>query len=166
MKTVLFLALLLFISNQEISDTESTIKIFKCLLLDSNVVHDQVNSLVEALQTLDPLKLVSTFTTIYPAITAEVIRCTEKNELPELKEEEKVEEKKEEKKEEKEEVKKEEKEEVKEEEPPSYNFIGTILKLIAQYLVPILKQFGINLSSVCKMIFPKLVYCDLIDFLA
>ena len=157
MKTVLFLALLLFISNQEISDTESTIKIFKCLLLDSNVVHDQVNSLVEALQTLDPLKLVSTFTTIYPAITAEVIRCTEKNELPELKEEEKVEEKKEEK----EEVKEEKKEE-----PPSYNFIGTILKLIAQYLVPILKQFGINLSSVCKMIFPKLVYCDLIDFLA
>ena len=157
MKTILFLALLLFISNQEISDTESTIKIFKCLLLDSNVVYDQVNSLVEALQTLDPLKLVSTFTTIYPAITAEVIRCTEKNELPELKEEEKVEEKK------------EEKEDVKEEqevEPPSYNFIGTILKLIAQYLVPILKQFGINLSSVCKMIFPKLVYCDLIDFLA
>ena len=162
MKTVLFLALLLFISNQEISDTESTIKIFKCLLLDSNVVHDQVNSLVEALQTLDPLKLVSTFTTIYPAISAEVIRCTEKNELPELKEEEKVEEKKEvEKEEEKEEVKEEKKEE-----PPSYNFIGTILKLIAQYLVPILKQFGINLSSVCKMIFPKLVYCDLIDFLA
>ena len=161
MKTVLFLALLLFISNQEISDTESTIKIFKCLLLDSNVVHDQVNSLVEALQTLDPLKLVSTFTTIYPAITAEVIRCTEKNELPELKEEEKKEDKKEEKKEEKEEVKEE-----KEVEPPSYNFIGTILKLIAQYLVPILKQFGINLSSVCKMIFPKLVYCDLIDFLA
>ena len=162
MKTILFLALLLFISNQEISDTESTIKIFKCLLLDSNVVHDQVNSLVEALQTLDPLKLVSTFTTIYPAITAEVIRCTEKNELPELKEEEKVEEKKEVKKEEE----KEEKEDEKEEEPPSYNFIGTILKLIAQYLVPILKQFGINLSSVCKMIFPKLVYCDLIDFLA
>ena len=162
MKTILFLALLLFISNHEISDTESTIKIFKCLLLDSNVVHDQVNSLVEALQTLDPLKLVSTFTTIYPAITAEVIRCTEKNELPELKEEEKVEEKKEVKKEEeKEEVKEEKKEE-----PPSYNFIGTILKLIAQYLVPILKQFGINLSSVCKMIFPKLVYCDLIDFLA
>ena len=162
MKTILFLTLLLFISNQEISDTESTIKIFKCLLLDSNVVHDQVNSLVEALQTLDPLKLVSTFTTIYPAITAEVIRCTEKNELPELKEEEKVEEKKEVKKEEeKEEVKEEKKEE-----PPSYNFIGTILKLIAQYLVPILKQFGINLSSVCKMIFPKLVYCDLIDFLA
>ena len=162
MKTILFLALLLFISNQEISDTESTIKIFKCLLLDSNVVYDQVNSLVEALQTLDPLKLVSTFTTIYPAITAEVIRCTEKNELPELKEEEKVEEKKEvEKEEEKEEVKEEKKEE-----PPSYNFIGTILKLIAQYLVPILKQFGINLSSVCKMIFPKLVYCDLIDFLA
>ena len=162
MKTILFLALLLFISNQEISDTESTIKIFKCLLLDSNVVHDQVNSLVEALQTLDPLKLVTTFTTIYPAISAEVIRCTEKNELPELKEEEKVEEKKEVKKEEE----KEEKEEVKEEEPPSYNFIGTILKLIAQYLVPILKQFGINLSSVCKMIFPKLAYCDLIDFLA
>ena len=161
MKTVLFLALLLFISNQEISDTESTIKIFKCLLLDSNVVHDQVNSLVEALQTLDPLKLVSTFTTIYPAISAEVIRCTEKNEIPELKEEEKKEDKKEEKKEEKEEVKEE-----KEVEPPSYNFIGTILKLIAQYLVPILKQFGINLSSVCKMIFPKLVYCDLIDFLA
>ena len=162
MKTILFLALLLFISNQEISDTESTIKLFKCLLLDSNVVHDQVNSLVEALQTLDPLKLVSTFTTIYPAISAEVIRCTEKNELPELKEEEKVEEKKEvEKEEEKEEVKEEKKEE-----PPSYNFIGTILKLIAQYLVPILKQFGINLSSVCKMIFPKLVYCDLIDFLA
>ena len=162
MKTVLFLALLLFISNQEISDTESTIKSFKCLLLDSNVVHDQVNSLVEALQTLDPLKLVSTFTTIYPAISAEVIRCTEKNELPELKEEEKVEEKKEvEKEEEKEEVQEEKKEE-----PPSYNFIGTILKLIAQYLVPILKQFGINLSSVCKMIFPKLVYCDLIDFLA
>ena len=162
MKTILFLALLLFISNHEISETESTIKIFKCLLLDSNVVQDQVNSLVEALQTLDPLKLVSTFTTIYPAITAEVIRCTEKNELPELKEEEKVEEKKEVKKEEeKEEVKEEKKEE-----PPSYNFIVTILKLIAQYLVPILKQFGINLSSVCKMIFPKLVYCDLIDFLA
>ena len=152
MKTVLFLALLLFISNQEISDTESTIKIFKCLLLDSNVVHDQVNSLVEALQTLDPLKLVSTFTTIYPAISAEVIRCsTGKNELAE---------KKEEKEEETKVVKLEEKK------SSSSDFPMTLLKLIAQYVVPILKKFGINLSSICKMIFPDLVYCDIIDFLA
>ena len=152
MKTVLFLALLLFISNKEISDTESTIKIFKCLLLDSNVVHDQVNSLVEALQTLDPLKLVSTFTTIYPAISAEVIRCsTGKNELVE---------KKEEKEEETKVVKMEEKK------SSSSDFPMTLLKLIAQYVVPILKKFGINLSSICKMIFPDLVYCDIIDFLA
>ena len=152
MKTILFLALLLFISNQEISDTESTIKLFKCLLLDSNVVHDQVNSLVEALQTLDPLKLVSTFTTIYPAISAEVIRCsTGKNELAE---------KKEEKEEETKVLKMEEKK------SSSSDFPMTLLKLIAQYVVPILKKFGINLSSICKMIFPDLVYCDLIDFLA
>ena len=63
-----------------------------------------------------------------------------KNELPELKEEAKVEEKKEEKEEEK----KEEKEEVKEEEPPSYNFIGTILKLILSFRYFIIKYIVIG----------------------
>ena len=82
----------------------------------------------------------------------EVIRCsTGKNELAE---------KKEEKEEETKVVKMEEKK------SSSSDFPMTLLKLIAQYVVPILKKFGINLSSICKMIFPDLVYCDIIDFLA
>ena len=151
MKKFLFLALFLIISSQE-SNSEDTIKLFKCLLLDSNVVYDHVNSLVQAVETMDPAKLVTTFTTIYPAISAEVIRCsTGKNELAM---------KKEEKEEETKVVKMEEKK------SSSSDFPITILKLIAQYVVPILKKFGINLSSICKMIFPDLVYCDIIDFLA
>ena len=150
MKKFLFLALFLIISSQE-SNSEDTIKLFKCLLLDSNVVYDHVNSLVQAVETMDPAKLVTTFTTIYPAISAEVIRCsTGKNELAE---------KKEEKEEETKVLKMEEKK-------SSSDFPMTLLKLIAQYVVPILKKFGINLSSICKMIFPDLVYCDIIDFLA
>ena len=151
MKKFLFLALFLIISSQE-SNSEDTIKLFKCLLLDSNVVYDHVNSLVQAVETLNPAKLVTTFTTIYPAISAEVIRCsTGKNELAE---------KKEEKEEETKVVKMEEKK------SSSSDFPMTLLKLIAQYVVPILKKFGINLSLICKMLFPDLVYCDIIDFLA
>ena len=139
MKKFLFLALFLIISSQE-SNSEDTIKLFKCLLLDSNVVYNHVNSLVQAVESMDP------------AISAEVIRCsTGKNELAE---------KKEEKEEETKVVKMEEKK------SSSSDFPMTLLKLIAQYVVPILKKFGINLSSICKMIFPDLVYCDIIDFLA
>ena len=75
MKKFLFLVLFLVVTTQSNTESESTISLFKCLLLDSDVTYNHINSLVEAITTMDPAKLISAFTTMYPAIAAEVVRC-------------------------------------------------------------------------------------------
>ena len=141
MKKFLFLALFFIISSQTINDSESTINLFKCLLLDSDVTYNHINSLVEAITNIDPAKLVSEFTTIYPAIKAEVERCKSQSN------EEIV-------------VKTEEKKNV-----TIQDFYGKILELFNQYVLPILKHLEINITQVCKTIFPDLPLCDLLLFM-
>jgi hypothetical protein len=141
MKKFLFLVLFLVVTTQSNTESESTISLFKCLLLDSDVTYNHINSLVEAITTMDPAKLISAFTTMYPAISAEVKRC--KGETSE----EIV-------------VKSEEKKNA-----PTQDIFGKLLKLFTQYVLPILKNLGINLTQICKMIFPDLAYCDILQFL-
>ena len=141
MKKFLFLVLFLVVTTQSNTESESTISLFKCLLLDSDVTYNHINSLVEAITTMDPAKLISAFTTMYPAISAEVKRC--KGETSE----EIV-------------VKSEEKKNA-----PTQDIFGKLLKLFTQYILPILKNLGINLTQICKMIFPDLAYCDILQFL-
>ena len=141
MKKFLFLVLFLVVTTQSNTESESTISLFKCLLLDSDVTYNHINSLVEAITTMDPAKLISAFTTMYPAISAEVKRC--KGETSD----EIV-------------VKSEEKKNA-----PTQDIFGKLLKLFTQYVLPILKNLGINLTQICKMIFPDLAYCDILQFL-
>ena len=141
MKKFLFLVLFLVVTTQSNTESESTISLFKCLLLDSDVTYNHINSLVEAITTMDPAKLISAFTTMYPAISAEVKRC--KGETSE----EIV-------------VKSEENKNA-----PTQDIFGKLLKLFTQYVLPILKNLGINLTQICKMIFPDLAYCDILQFL-
>ncbi len=155
MKKFLFIALLLIVSCETISDSESTIKLFKCLLLDSDVTYNHLNNLVEAVKTMDPVKLANVFSTIYPAISSEVARCQKEatNEIiakPEVVEEV---------------VKEEIKEEKKEEEKKDSDFIQMIWKLFIQYALPFLKTLGLDLAGICKMFFPDSFYCDLLSFL-
>ena len=142
MKKFLFLVLFLVVASQSTTDSESTINLFKCLLLDSDVTYNQINSLVEAVTTMDPAKLVSAFTTMYPAIAAEVVRCkaqTNGEEIVVKTEEKKI--------------------------APTQDIFGKLLKLFTQYILPILKNLGINISQICKMLFPDLAYCDILQFL-
>lgn len=153
MKKFLFLALFLVISCETtptVQDSASTIKFFKCLLLDSDVTFKYLEELVEAVKTMDPVKLVNVFTTIYPAIAAEVARCKKEsiNEIVEKPVEEVV-----------------EKKEVKEEKAPKNDLLKTLWKLFVQYVLPFLKTLGINLVDICKMILPDSFYCDLLGFL-
>ena len=141
MKKFLFLVLFLVVTTQSNTESESTISLFKCLLLDSDVTYNHINSLVEAITTMDPAKLISAFTTMYPAISAEVKRCK-----GETSEEIVV----------KSEVKKN---------APTQDIFGKLLKLFTQYVLPILKNLGINLTQICKMIIPDLAYCDILQFL-
>ena len=141
MKKFLFLVLFLVVTTQSNTESESTISLFKCLLLDSDVTYNHINSLVEAITMMDPAKLISAFTTMYPAISAEVKRC--KGETSE----EIV-------------VKTEENKNA-----PTQDIFGKLLKLFTQYVLPILKNLGINLTQICKMIFPDLAYCDILQFL-
>ena len=141
MKKFLFLVLFLVVTTQSNTESESTISLFKCLLLDSDVTYNHINSLVEAITTMDPAKLISAFTTMYPAISAEVKRCKgETNEEIVVKSEEKK-------------------------NAPTQDIFGKLLKLFTQYVLPILKNLGINLTQICKMIFPDLAYCDILQFL-
>ena len=74
MKAILFITLFMLVSL-ETTEQSSDVDFYKCLLLDSDVVFNHLNSLVEAIKTLDPVKLVASFTSIYPAIVLEVNRC-------------------------------------------------------------------------------------------
>ena len=141
MKKFLFLVLFLVVTTQSNTESESTISFFKCLLLDSDVTYNHINSLVEAITTMDPAKLISAFTTMYPAISAEVKRCKGETseEIVVKSEEKKI--------------------------APTQDIFGKLLKLFTQYVLPILKNLGINLTQICKMIFPDLAYCDILQFL-
>ena len=137
MKKILFLALVLIAACETTNDSD-TVKIFKCLLIDSDVTYNYINNLVDAVEKNDAVKLATVFSTIYPAIGAEYVRCkTASNGEVVLKTVEK-------------------------EEDPLQNIFKKILKIVKQYVLPILKELGINLADICKKVFPDLPLCDLI----
>ncbi len=76
MKSILFIALIIFISFPAETKSNDVVDFYKCLLLDSDVVYNSINNLVDAVLTLDPVKLITSFSTIYPVIAAEVVRCS------------------------------------------------------------------------------------------
>ena len=143
MKKFLFLALLLIISCESSNDSERTIKIYKCLLLDSDVTTNYITDLVDAVKAQDALKLASVFSTIYPAIGAEYIRCQNSVGIKSVR---------------KEEEQKEEKDE------QTTNIFEMLLKLFKQYVLPMIKELGQYLAKLCKKAFPESNLCDLLDF--
>ena len=138
MKKFLFLALILIVTCEAIKDdSENTVEIYKCLLLDSDVTFNYINSLIDAVEKMDAVKLASLFVTIYPAIGAEFIRCkTQTKEVINL-------------------------EGVKEK--AKINIIELIIKVVKEYLIPIIKKIIANFADLCKMFFPESPICDLFN---
>ena len=141
MNKFLIVALFLIISCESTTDSESTINFYKCLLLDSDVTFNYLNDIVKAIKSLDPVKLVNTFSTIYPAILSEVERCKKEanNEIV-LNEEET-------------------------EKNSDSDFLPMILKMLTKYVIPFLKEHGINLGEICKMILPDSPICKILEIL-
>ena len=144
---LLFISLILLASCKEIEEKNKSeqnqkdvIAFYKCLLLDSDVVYNHVNSLVESVESLDPIKFSACLTTIYPLIGAEVTRCslmTENKNNEEIKE--KIEKK---------------------------SIMEMILDLITNYVIPflkyIMKLIGFDLKELCQRIFPDSFICNLL----
>ena len=146
MKSILFITLLLVISCESIQESSDNdvVSFYKCLLLDSDVVYNQINSLVEALKSLDPIKLTTTFTTILPVITAEVTRCKLKGVFFRK-------------------LSTEDEQPVKNTSSGKANFFKALLKAVTTYFMPFLKSIGIDLKGICKDAFPDLFICDLLE---
>ena len=146
MKSILFVTLLLIISCENIQESNDSdvVSFYKCLLLDSDVVYNQINSLVEAIKSLDPVKLTNTFTTIVPVITAEVTKCKAKQILFRK-------------------LSTEEEEQPVKKTSGKVNFFKALLKAVTTYLLPFLKNIGVDLKKICKDAFPDVFICDLLE---
>ena len=146
MKSILFVTLLLIISCENIQESNDSdvVSFYKCLLLDSDVVYNQINSLVEAIKSLDPVKLTTTFTTIVPVITAEVTKCKAKQILFRK-------------------LSTEEEEQPVKKTSGKANFFKALLKAVTTYLLPFLKNIGVDLKKICKDAFPDVFICDLLE---
>ena len=146
MKSILFVTLLLIISCENIQESNDSdvVSFYKCLLLDSDVVYNQINSLVEAIKSLDPVKLTTTFTTIVPVITAEVTKCKAKQILFRK-------------------LSTEEEEQPVKKTSGKVNFFKALLKAVTTYILPFLKNIGVDLKKICKDAFPDVFICDLLE---
>ena len=143
MKSILLIALFLVISCKTSEVSYDVVSFYKCLLLDSNTVFNHINSLIEAIQTLDPIKFAASFTTIYPAIVVEVTRCSlqsTRNMDDEI-------------------VLKN----ANNKSNTTADFFKAILKAIVTYISPFLKSLGINLKNICNETFPDTFICDLLE---
>ena len=143
MKSILLIALIMIVSCETTEESEEIIDFYRCLLLDSDTVYNHINSLVDAILTLDPILLASTFTTIYPAITIEVTRC----ELL---------------------VKKNVDDEIVLKNTSNIgnniaDFLKVLLKVVITYAKPFLNSLGINLNKICNEYFPNTSLCDLLE---
>ena len=147
MKLLFLIALFMTISCETVEFSSEIIDFYKCLLLDSDIVYYHINSLVESIEELDPIKFSATFTTIYPLIVAEVTRCeilVKKN--------------------------------VDDDDivlknsnnsngggSTKIDFFKALLKYVIDYIMPFLKPLGINLKKVCNEAFPETFLCDLLE---
>ena len=145
MKSILFLALFLFISCETNKESEETIAFYKCLLLDSDTVYDHLNSLIQAVKSLDPIKFAESISTIIPAITTEVNRC-------------------------KKEVKQNVDDDIVLKSSDSSaggntiaEFFKALLKAVTTYIIPFLNSLGFDLKKICNSAFPDSFICELLE---
>lgn len=142
MKSLLFITLLLIISCETPVESNDVVEFYKCLLLDSDTVYNHLNSLLEAVRTLDPIKLATSFSSIYPAIGLEVTRCsllTKKNSDDNVV--------------------------LKVANTKSNtiaDFFKALLKVVTKYIMPFLNPLGFNLKKICNEAFPDTFICDLL----
>ena len=143
MKSLLLIALIMFVSCETTEESDEIIAFYKCLLLDSDTVYNHISSLVDSILTLDPVLFATTFTTIYPAIVLEVTRCNllvEKNFDNEI-------------------VLKNTSNNGK----TLVDFLKAIIKAVITYAKPFLNSLGINLQKICNEYFPNTSLCDLLE---
>ena len=148
MKSFLFIALFLIISCETTEESNDVVNFYTCLLLDSDVVYKHINSLVDAILTLDPVKLVESFTTIYPAILSEVNRC--KKEVKTNSDNDIV-------------LKLRHTESVTTKSNTKVEFFKALLKVFTTYIAPSLKEWGFNIKKICNDNFPDVFICDLLE---
>lgn len=148
MKLLFLIALFMTISCETVEFSSELIDFYKCLLLDSDIVYYHINSLVESIEELNPIKFSATFTTIYPLIVAEVTRCeilVKKN------------------------VDDDDDIVLKNSNNSNgggstkIDFFKALLKYVIDYIMPFLKPLGINLKKVCNEAFPETFLCDLLE---
>ena len=144
MKSIFLIALFMVISCETSDFSYDVVSFYKCLLIDSDIVYNHINSLFEAIQTLDPIKLATSFTTIYPAIVIEVTRCSLQAN------------------------KKDDDDEIilkntNNRSNTTADFFNALLKAVVTYISPFLKSLGINLKNICNEAFPDTFLCDLLE---
>ena len=148
MKLLFLIALFMTISCETVEFSSEIMDFYKCLLLDSDIVYYHINSLVESIEELNPIKFSATFTTIYPLIVAEVTRCeilVKKN------------------------VDDDDDIVLKNSNNSNgggstkIDFFKALLKYVIDYIMPFLKPLGINLKKVCNEAFPETFLCDLLE---
>ena len=135
MKLILLISLFLFTFCE--TESSNVVDFYKCLLLDSDTVYNHINSLVEAVKTLDPIKLAESFTTIYPAIALEVTRCQLQ-------------------------VRKLDSPKNENGDNTIIEFLKNIVKMITDYLIPNLSKFRIELKTICKNVLSNSFLCELL----
>ena len=140
MKSILLIALFVLISCETPKVFYDVVSFYKCLLIDSDTVFNQINNLVEAIQTLDPVKLVASFTTVYPAIVVEVTRCS-------LQASKNV----------------DDDEIILKKTINRNNNLTDFLKAILKIVTPYLESLGINLKKICNDVLPGSSFCNLLE---
>ena len=151
MKSLLFIALFLLISCES-TESKDIVAFYKCLLLDSDVVYNHINSFVEAIKTLDPIKFAESFSTIYAAISSEVTRCElvvklkKNNDDIVLRSTNEV-------------------ENTNKNEGGSTMkaLFSALLKAFLSFINPTLKTLGINIKDICQKEFTDSFLCDLLE---
>ena len=149
MKSILFIALFLLISCES-TESKDVVEFYKCLLLDSDTVYNYINSLVESVKTLDPIKFAETFSTIYAAIGLEVTRCELQVKLNKNKNGINLRSTK-------------EVENSNEGGSTIKAFFQALLKAFLSFVNPTLKSLGIDIKNICQKEFTDSFLCDLLE---
>ena len=143
MKSIILFALIFLISCESTEDSNKIVDFYKCLLLDSDTVYNDLNTLFESIKSLDPVKFATTFTSIYPAIMMEVNRC--KKELNIVDDNKAT-------------LRK-----TSEDSNAAIDFIFKVIEIINTYVVPFLKQLGIDFKGLCNQFLPDSFVCMLLN---
>ena len=143
MKSLILFVLIFLISCESTEDSNTTVNFYKCLLLDSDTVYNDLNTLFESIKSLDPVKFATTFTSIYPAIIMEVNRC--KKELNIVDDNKAT-------------LRK-----TSEDSNAAIDFIFKVIEIINTYVVPFLKQLGIDFKGLCNQFLPDSFVCMLLN---